>query len=135
LLDDGPLTAQQALALALERLELNNGEGEEDAHIAQIKDAIEASAKSVCVVHGEVVSEFPEGNVHESGITLPPGDFVTESGRGYIDDACEQIDAAMFSGDAFIGEHGTQARAALATYLRRWAGELYVCEANKDNED
>ena len=41
--------------------------------------------------------------------------------RDYIKDACEEIDAAMFSGDAFAD---AEERKALRDYLERWGREL-----------
>lgn len=41
--------------------------------------------------------------------------------RSYIDEPCDQIDAAMFSGDAFLdGEH----RKELRDYMASWEREL-----------
>ena len=41
--------------------------------------------------------------------------------RDYIKDACEEIDAAMFSGDAFVD---AEERKALRDYIERWTREL-----------
>jgi hypothetical protein len=41
--------------------------------------------------------------------------------RDYIEKACEEIDAAMFSGDAFIEE---DARKSLQDYIDRWTREM-----------
>jgi hypothetical protein len=45
--------------------------------------------------------------------------------RGYIKQACEEIDAAMFSGDAFIAK---DERDALVYYIERWQRQLKVWE-------
>lgn len=41
--------------------------------------------------------------------------------RDYIKDACEEIDSAMFSGDAFAD---AEQRKALRDYMERWEREL-----------
>lgn len=41
--------------------------------------------------------------------------------RDYIEKACEEIDAAMLSGDAFIEE---DARKSLQDYIDRWTREM-----------
>jgi len=45
--------------------------------------------------------------------------------RDYIRQACEEIDAAMFSGDAFIEK---DERDALINYIGRWQRQLKVWE-------
>ena len=45
--------------------------------------------------------------------------------RSYIEKACEEIDAAMFTGDAFIdGQH----RKELTEYMVRWQKALKAWE-------
>lgn len=39
----------------------------------------------------------------------------------YLENACEEIDAAMFSGDDFLNEDN---RKALKEYIGRWSREL-----------
>jgi ADP-dependent phosphofructokinase/glucokinase len=41
--------------------------------------------------------------------------------RQYIEDACEEIDAAFFTGDAFLDE---QHRKDITEYIERWQREL-----------
>ena len=41
--------------------------------------------------------------------------------RDYIKNACEEIDAAMFSGDAFIEK---EERDALSNYIGRWQRQM-----------
>ena len=41
--------------------------------------------------------------------------------RDYIENACEEIDAAMFSGDAFIEK---EERDALSNYIGRWQRQM-----------
>ena len=41
--------------------------------------------------------------------------------RKYIEDACEEIDAAMFTGDAFYDE---EHRKSLLDYMERWKKEI-----------
>lgn len=43
--------------------------------------------------------------------------------RDYLVEACETIDAAMFSGDAF---EDSATRAALVEYMKRWVGQMEV---------
>lgn len=39
----------------------------------------------------------------------------------YLEEACEEIDAAMFSGDAFLKKDN---RETLKTYIGRWEREM-----------
>jgi hypothetical protein len=47
--------------------------------------------------------------------------------RDYIQEACEQIDAAMFSGDAFMGQ---EHRKELREYIGRWERGMKEHEAS-----
>jgi hypothetical protein len=52
--------------------------------------------------------------------------------RKCIEDACEGIDAALFSGDAF---HDGGHRDALRTYIERWVRRLDRLEDYDTTED
>lgn len=52
--------------------------------------------------------------------------------RDYIDEACETIDAALFSGDAF---ENTKERIELREYIERWNRQLDVLQKNQIDED
>ena len=41
--------------------------------------------------------------------------------RKYIEQACEEIDAAMFSGDAFLEK---EERESLTRYINRWQRQM-----------
>lgn len=45
--------------------------------------------------------------------------------RSYIQDACEDIDAAVFSGSAFLEK---EERDALRKYIARWEQQMKECE-------
>lgn len=49
----------------------------------------------------------------------------------YIKNACEEIDAAMFSGDAF---EDAEERAALIQYMGRWQRQLTLLEKPAEDE-
>lgn len=51
--------------------------------------------------------------------------------RSYLDEACDQIDAAIFSGDVL---HVPAERAELKEYLQRWVRELTRVE-NQEAHD
>ena len=57
--------------------------------------------------------------------------------RPYIFNALEEIDAAMFSGDAFFNEEeGKEHREELRRYMNRWNREMNaieIAEARKEN--
>jgi len=51
----------------------------------------------------------------------------------HIEIACDEIDAAMFSGDSFNNEQNTK---ELEYYLDRWTREIEnIREMNKENEN
>lgn len=52
--------------------------------------------------------------------------------RKYLEDACEQIDAAMFSGDAFLDEDH---RKELTLYIERWQRELKSIDTMVNSEE
>lgn len=52
--------------------------------------------------------------------------------RQYIEDACEEIDAAMFSGDAFLDE---EHRKGLIEYMERWQRELKKIDTMVNSEE
>lgn len=51
--------------------------------------------------------------------------------RDYIEAACEEIDAAMFSGDAF---HDPEHRKVLKEYMGRWEREMASFQELDDEE-
>ena len=52
--------------------------------------------------------------------------------RKYIEDACEEIDAAMFTGDAFLDEDH---RKELTEYIERWQRGLKRIDIMVNSEE
>ena len=52
--------------------------------------------------------------------------------RKYIENACEEIDAAIFSGDAFFDE---EHRKGLIEYMERWTRELKRIDIMVNSEE
>lgn len=55
-----------------------------------------------------------------------PGDM-----RKYVEDACEEIDAAIFSGDEF---HNAESREKLREYMARWERGLQGHDSSDSDE-
>ena len=52
--------------------------------------------------------------------------------RHYIEDACESIDAAFFTGDAFLDENH---RKGVTEYIERWQRELKRLDIMVNSEE
>lgn len=50
----------------------------------------------------------------------------------HVENACEEIDAAMFSGDSFLDEEN---RKGLIEYMERWTRELKSIDTMVNSEE